>query len=272
MNKYIYILIAVVAVGATTLLIWRSMTAVPQDQQNVSTQGSQNQTPTGTVTQTPQVTPSATPRGSVSPTVTTTPTVTVTPTPTTVATSDFETNLNTNWVSGQTTQTVSGKVYFVDNSNKKVLKRGAAANDVSAETVFTSDAGNIGTFNVIGSSIIIAIMRDASTNESKLVRFYPSTNKTSLLYKYSSSKVEIANFLIPKDSTSEFYLGLTGVDNKFQPMALYSKQYSQVWIQTLEGSKKEDGIVTMGITKDAKTLKVKLKSASENVVLLTIPQ
>lgn len=263
MNKYIFILIGVVAIGATALLVWRSMTAsIPEGQIEI--------TPTPTVTPTPQVSISATPSGSVTPSVTSTPTPT--PTVTSSSSTNFEDNLNASWVYGQSQQTVSGKVYFIDNANKKLLKRGDAANAVNAETVFTSDSGNVGSFNVIGSSIIIAVLRDASTNESKLVRHYPSSGQTSLLYKYSSNKVEIANFLIQKDTTAEFYLGLTGVDKKFQPMAMYVKQYSQVWVQTLEGSKKEDSITAMGRTQDGKTLRLKLVSTFENIINFTIPE
>lgn len=270
MNRNILIIIGVVIVAAIAFIIYRSNVTQNEQQNNSVDNNNYLATVAPSATASPVITTSVTPSGTI--TVTPTVTATVTVTPTTVS-ENFDQDLASNWVYGMITQSFSGKTYFIDSSNPMLLKKGSSASDSSAETVYTSDGGDIGSFNVIGSSIIIALKRNASANESRLIRYYPGTSKTVLLYKYQSSKVEITAFAIPKDSTSEFYIGLNGVDHKYQPMLIYAKQYAQVWIQTLDTAKKEDTIGPIALTSDTKSIKVKVDVASgdDKTVLFTIP-
>jgi hypothetical protein len=258
MNKNNLILVAVgilVLLGGFFLI--QAFTAKPPSETD-----NENTTPTPSPTsRITQITATVTPTtsASVTPTVTasTTPTVTTTP-----GSDDFTNGLDTSWVAGGETQVVSGRTYFIDSSNPKVLKRGSSTNDTSAETVFTSDTGDIASFNNVGSSIVIALKRNAATGETELVRYYPSTSRKALLFKYNSSKYEIVQFSIQRDGTSEFYIGFNGVNSAYQPMVMYVKSYATVWQKTVEGSAKTDKLVNMGITTDKKTVKVKARTSA----------
>jgi len=269
MNKTLIIIIAIVVLGGLAFILWRSY-------QTSNTQGNNNSTATTSPTST--VSPTATTiitTPTVSSTVTPTPSVTTTVSPTPTQTvsesSEFETGLNSDWVYGLTTQKVGNDTYFVGGTDMNQIKKGTSATDTNATVIYTAESDHkIGSFNVVGTSIILALTRN-SAGQSRLIRYYPSSSQKTNLYTYESSKVEIAQFLIPKTVGTEYYIGLNGLNNAYQPMVIYSKQYSQQWARTLEGSTKNDKITAMGITTDAKSLKAKIEySGSSKVITLDI--
>lgn len=267
MNKVIIGGIVLVIVGVGGFLIYRAV----QPSDTTQTQVTPTPTSSGVI-----ISQSTTPTVSTAVITTSTPTPsttgTVTPTPTITSAENFDQDLDKNWVYGYTEQQANGKTYFLDSANPLIIKAGTSKTDSGATTVFTSDSGPVATFNVLGSSIIIALKRNVDTNETKLVRYFISTNRTSLLYKYVSSKFNVVNFSIQKDGTTTmFYLGLDGVDQKYQPMVMYVKQYAQEWVKTLDGSKKEDKVAALGITTDAKNIKVKLTPVSGDAKTILVP-
>lgn len=230
-NKILVLLIVIIAAATVIIVSWRTPTE-----------------PTGTPTPTPTATPTETPEPTdpfeATPTLTPTVTVTTTPTPTptpSVATS-FEEIRNTAWMYGVTEQTVGSIVYFIDATDKKLVKRGASKNDASAQTVFTSDtAGEVGNFYVNGGFLYVVTKRDASTNYSKLQRITLSNGTKAKLYEFFSSKYEATQFALNKnnDAKAGFYIGLEGVNNGSAPAAMYIENYAQKWIKPFVGVDKE---------------------------------
>jgi len=239
-NKTLILLIVVIAAITIGVVSWRTPSSNDEG------------TPTPTVTATPSVTdPFA-----VTPTVTitTTATVTATPTPTPTVAGTFESIRDTNWFYGVTEQTVSGKVYFIDATNKKVINKGTSTSDAGAQAVFTTDIdGEVGSFAVNGSYLYVATKRDASTSYSKMQRMVLSSGSKATLYNFYSSKYEIAQFAIKKDNDAKsgFYIGLKGVDDKAAPSGMYIKSYAQQWIKTFVGVDKTASIIGLAPTMGA---------------------
>ncbi|GEM_PF-3679092 len=270
MNKIIFVILGIVILSGVGIILWRSFqTGDANAGQNAAqptvTSPTTSVAPTSTaVIITPIMTITATPTPSVSPTVSTTQVIT--------DSSTFEQNLNTSWVSGLSSQTIVNDVYFISGTSNNLIKKGSSSTDSNAATIYTAESDHkVGSFNVLGTSIIIALTRNTQ-NQSKLIRFYPSSSQKTNLYTYESSKVEISQFLIPKTVGTEYYLGLTGINNLYQPMVIFSKQYTQNWVRTISDAAKTDKITALGIAQDGKTLKIKLDSAGTvKVITLSIP-
>ena len=250
-NKTLILLIVVIAAITIGVVSWRTP--------------SSNDEGTPTVTATPSVTDpfAATPTVTITitTTVTATPTPTVTatatPTPTPTVAGTFEDIRDTDWFYGVTEQTVSGKVYFIDATNKKVIKKGTSVSDSGAQTVFTTDIdGEVGSFAVNGSYLYVATKRDAATSYSKMQRMVLSSGSKATLYNFYSSKYEIAQFAIKKDNDAKsgFYIGLKGVDDKAAPSGMYVKSYAQQWIKTFVGVDKTASILGLAPREDGTQL------------------
>lgn len=246
-NKILILLIVVIAAITIVIVSWRTPSSTDQ----------------GAVTPTPTATPTVTDPFAVTPTITETATTLPTITPTTTATAiptvagTFDTIRDTDWFYGVTEQTVSGKVYFIDDTNKKVIKKGTSASDAGAQTVFTTDtAGEVGSFFVNGSYLYVATKRDTSTNRSKMQRMVLSSGSKAKLYEFESSKYEMAQFAIKKDNDAKsgFYIGLKGVDDKASPSGMYIKNYVQQWIKTFVGVDKTASILGLAPREDGTQL------------------
>ncbi len=240
-NKTLILLIVVIAAITVVVVSWRT----PSNSTTTPTP-----TPTVTATATPTATPTVTDPFNATPTVTITatptPTVTTTVTPTpTVASGSFEEMRNSAWFYGVTEQTVSGKVYFIDATDKKLIKKGTSTTDVAAQTVFTSDtAGEVASFAVNGSYLYVATKRDAALNTSKLQRVTLSNGTKAKIYEFYSAKYEITQFSVTtnNDTKAGFYLGLKGVADKAEPAGMYVKTYTQQWLKTFIGVDKTAAI------------------------------
>lgn len=252
-NKTLILLIVIVAAITIGVVSWRTPS---------NTTETPTPTPTPTETATPTVTdpfaatPTVTTTATPTPTVTTTTTVTPTPTVTTT-TGTFNEIRDTDWIYGKTEQTVGSNVYFIDDEDAKIVRKGTSTSDAGAQAVFTSDtAGGVSSFYVNGNYLYVATTRDSSTNSSKLQRIALSSSSKAKLYEFSSSKYEIVQFSINKnnDAKAGFYIGLGGVNNGSTPAGMYIENYSQKWIKTFTGIDKTSIITGLAPTEEGTQL------------------
>ncbi|MCC7303902.1 hypothetical protein IT418_00595 [bacterium] len=264
-NKTLILLIVVVAAITVIVVSWRTP----------STSETPALTPTPTATATPTVTdpfaatPSTTTTATPTPTVTTTATATPTPTPTTTtATGTFNDIRDMDYIFGGTEQTVGSSVYFIDDDDAKIIRKGSSTSDAGAQAIFTSDtAGEVANFYVNGNYLYVATKRDGAIGTSKLQRVALSSSSKAKLYEFSSSKYEITQFAINKnnDAKAGFYIGLGGVNSNASPAGMYIENYSQKWIKTFTGVDKTALILKLAPTTDETQLVgVFLKGSEES--------
>ncbi len=256
-NKALIVIIVLIAAATFIIVSWKapSGTLTPTPTPTITA------TATPTVTDPFSVTATATPTVTTTATPTITPTTTVTATPTPTVTNSVSSTLlgklSTSWVYGKSEQTVGSQVYFIDTTDKKVIKKGSSKTDSSAQAVYTSDtAGEIGSFAVIGNYIYVVVKRDATTTETKLIRMYIPSGAKANLFKYYTSKYEFTQFAVPSsnDTASGFYIAMQSLSAKYEPSAMYVKSSTTQWTKTFTGIDKAATFEAIAPTTDGSQL------------------
>lgn len=254
-NKALIVIIILIAAATFIVVSWKAPSGT----------GTPTVTPTETATVTPSVTdpfavtdtPSVT--TTATPTITPTTTATTTPTPsvTNSVSATLLEKLSTSWVYGKTEQTVGSNVYFIDSTDKKIIKKGSSKTDASAQAVYTGDtAGEVGSFAVVGSYLYVALKRDSTTTETKFLRMYIPSGAKANLFKYYTSKYEFTQFAVPSnnDTASGFYIGMQSLSAKYEPAAMYVKSSTTQWTKTFSGIDKAATFEAIAPTTDGTQL------------------
>lgn len=269
MNTKQLLLVLIFVVFAVGLMVLGAKLFAPQEAPNTENEGSYLATVTPSVrvttvipTEEPTVTFEVTP----TPTKTPTPTASVvTPTPT--VPSSFG-GIHSNWIYGVTQQKINSTWYFINPDDKKQIVSAPALDSTDKTVVYKSDSnGEIGSFYKTSTWLYVVQKRDSSNSEMKFLR-YSTAGKRVTLFKYISSKFDLVSFTIPKDTTTNFYIGFVGVSAKYQPMVMHVKNYSTEKTYTVSPSNKSDYISAMGMRADSKAIRVELTEtdASKNIV------